>query len=91
MSILRKEGHSDFAVYIYKLRDKTPGTDEQFSRALAVLRQRGCVETRDPMVFMTTEGAAEMYRPRLLGKVGYDSHDEYWEPIIEELDAVLAS
>jgi hypothetical protein len=89
MSLLRKEGHSEFGVYLYKLRDRTPGTDEDFDRALNVLKQRGCVETRGPMVFMTPAGEAEMYQPRLLGQAEYDPHDEYWEPLVRELDTIM--
>lgn len=91
MALLRKEGHSEFGVYIYKLRDKTPGSDEQFSRAVDILTERGCVETEGPMVFMTSEGATKMYQPKLLGNPDYDPQDQYWEPIIQELDGILTS
>lgn len=89
MSLLRKEGHTEFAVYMYKLRDRTPGTDPQFSEALEVLQRRGVVYVIGPMVLMTPQGAAEMYQPRLFNKPDYDPHDDCWKPIIEELDEVL--
>lgn len=90
MSLVRKEGHSEFAVYYYKFRDRTPGEDHQFSAAMDILKRHEIVEERGPMVMMAPVGVPEMYRPQLVGQPGYDSHDPFWEPIVKELDAILS-
>ena len=89
MSLLRKEGHSEFGVFLHKLRNKAPGIDQEFSRGLDLLTGKGCVETRGEFVFMTPHSVTNMYQPRLLGRPDYDPHDEYWEPIISDLDRVF--
>jgi hypothetical protein len=90
MALLRKEGRTEFAVYWFRLRDKTPGTDVQFAKAIELLETRGVVKTQGQMVTMTPSGAAHMYYHRLFGRPDYDSHDSFWQPIVEELDSILS-
>jgi hypothetical protein len=89
MTLLRKEGHSDFAVLQDKLRTKTPGTDSQFAEAVRILIDRGCIERSGAMLVMSEVGASHMYRPQFMGRPGYDAHESYWDPIVRELDGVL--
>lgn len=90
MALLRKEGHEEFGVYEYKLRDKTPGTDEQFASALAYLIDIGCIERQGRIIIMTPEGAKHMYVARHAGgEPSYETHREFWEPVIAHLDEIL--
>lgn len=90
MALLRKEGHAEFAVYLYKLRSRTPGDDPQFAKALEVLQRRGILMQKSSMVLMTEDGMAHMYSHRLYGRPGYNSHEGYWDPIVRQLDVILA-
>jgi len=90
MALLRKEGRAEFAVYRFKLRSKTPGNESQFDRVLELLGQRSVLKTKGSMVIMTQKAAEQMYYHRLFGRAGYDSHDEYWQPLVGELDNILA-
>ncbi len=90
MALVRKEGHREFAVYEYKLRDRTPGTDIQFARAIQFLEQRGCLAKRGSMVMMAQEGAEHMFQPKLSGAVGYEGQARYWDPLVRGLDEILA-
>jgi hypothetical protein len=38
---------------------------------------------------MTARGAAAMYLPEFLDRPEYDSHKDFWRPVIAELDAIL--
>jgi hypothetical protein len=89
MRLLRREGRAEFAVYEYKLRDRTPGTDEQYAAAMSCLVKHGCVEKRRQMVVMTDEGARHMYPVYSEPEVDYEAHKEYWGPIVDELNEIL--
>ena len=90
MSIVRRDGHNEFGVYIFKLRDRTPGTDSQFDLALDLLKERCVVRQEGPMILMTSDGESAMYHPRLVGQAKYDPNDVYWEPLVTELDKILS-
>lgn len=83
MVLLRKEGHKEFGVYECKLRDRTPGSDEQFQAAVEYLSEQGCLCRERPMIIMTDERAAHMYLPKLVFQQGYNSHESYWQPIVD--------
>jgi hypothetical protein len=91
MSLLRKEGHAEFGVYYYKLRDRTPGTGAQFDRALSLLEHHGCLRKSGPIIEMTDVGAAHMYQHRMYGRPDYNAHDDYWGPIVRDLDYILTA
>jgi hypothetical protein len=92
MSLTRRHGHDEYAVYSMKLRGRTGTTPENFSRTVDVLRQAGVVTSATDMVFLTESGALHRFsgkdRP---GLPSYDDVAEFWEPIVQELDQALAS
>lgn len=89
MKLLRRAGHAEFAVYEYKLRSRTPGTEMQFGKALDCLASHGCIEKRKAMIVMTPEGSQHMYQPKLTASPTYETHEEYWAPIVAMLDNIL--
>lgn len=90
MKLLRKHGHTEFGVYVYKLRDRTPGTDDHFARAMHVLGKHGIVQRSGDLVVMTPAGAQHLYPLRLDDEAAdYQEHRQFWEPVIRELDKIL--
>ena len=43
------------------------------------------------MIILTREGADHMFLPKLVSESGSNPHQEYWAPLIDELDSLLES
>jgi hypothetical protein len=90
VQLVRKDGREDWGIYIHKLRGKTVVTDATFDGVLAVLQNHGIAFRDGDMVRLTAKAEAGLYdgkgRP---GRAGFDRFREMWEPVVNDLDAVL--
>lgn len=92
MSLCRRHGRTEYAVYGHKLRGRSRATRNSYPKALEVLVRHGAVTTGNEMVYLTPEGEAHRYSGKARhGTRSYEDVREYWDPIVEELDAVFAS
>jgi hypothetical protein len=90
MSLVRKHGHQEYAVFKPKLRGLTPTTSGSFEAAIAVLERHGAVTSGSNMVYITGACEAQMYSGKNReGLRRYSDVSDYWDPIVKELDAVL--
>lgn len=89
MALACRGGRKQFSIYEYKLRDRTPGTDEQFVTALACLENHGCIERRLTWIVLTPKATEHMYSFHPEEEPRYERHKEFWDPITEELDKIL--
>lgn len=90
MSLARRHGHDEFAVYSPKLRGRTPTTTASFPAALKVLESHGTIFHKGQMVCLTAECEQHRYSGKgLPGLRTYEDVRDYWEPVVQELDAVL--
>jgi hypothetical protein len=90
MSLARREGHADYAVFSHKLRGRTRATGTSFPVAVEVLRKAGAIEVMNEMICLTDEAAQHRYSGKNReGLRSYDDVKEYWAPIVAELDAAL--
>ena len=89
MAFARRSGRKQFSIYEYKLRDCTPGSDEQFRMCIDLLEKAGCIERRLSWIVITPLATEHMYSYRPNEEPKYDSHKDFWEPILAELDELL--
>jgi hypothetical protein len=91
MSLSRRHGHDEYAVYEPKLRGRTGATPESFTRALGVLVAAGAVTRANDMVYLTDSATQYFYSGKeRTGVRAYDDVAAYWEPIVTELDEALS-
>jgi len=89
MSLARRGGREQFTIYQYKLRDCTPGSDEEFSAVIKCLQDHGCIMMQRTWVALTQEATEHMYRLRPSEQPSFETHKDFWDPIIKELDKLL--
>lgn len=89
MAFARRGGRKEFSVYQYKLRDRTPGTDEQFLEAISCLEDKGCIRKQLSWIILTPSATDHMYSFRPSEEPKYESYRDFWDPIVEELDQIL--
>lgn len=90
MSLARREGHAEYAVFSYKLRGLARATGASFPVALQVIRTAGAVEVVNEMICLTDVAAEHRYSgTNREGMRSYDDVKDYWAPIVSELDEAL--
>ena len=90
MSLARRHGHAEYAVYVMKLRGLSGATPENFGAALDVLRRFGVIEMMNEMVCLTEAARENRFSGKLRpGLPTYTDVAGYWAPIVAELDRVL--
>lgn len=90
MALARRGGRKEFTIYEYKLRDYTPGSDEQFVSALDCLEKHGCIVKKLRFIALTPTTNEHMYSYKPDGEPKFDSYKDFWNPIVEELDEILS-
>ncbi|MFC1931074.1 hypothetical protein ACFLXJ_02595 [Chloroflexota bacterium] len=90
ISLARRAGRKQFTVYEYKLRDCTPGTDEQFSVCVDLLEKVGCVKKHLTWIVLTDLATENMYTYRAGEEQLNDERKRFWDPIVAELDKILS-
>lgn len=89
MALARRGGRKQYSIYQYKLRDYTPGSDDQFKGVIRCLQEHECMITEKNWVVLTPEAADHMYKPRPGDEPSYESQCVFWDPIVEEIDEIL--
>lgn len=91
MTLLRRDGHREFGVFLPKLRGLTQATDVTFGPALEVLKNHGCATISGEILVLTADSATHMFSGKgYEGQRKYEDVAGYWDPIVSELDEVLA-
>lgn len=91
MSLARRHGHGERAVFLMKLQGRQGLIDQDFQHALQALVDLGVVRVSADMVFINSEW--EQYRYDGKGRPGmpsYDDHREVWEPVVIEISKRLS-
>jgi hypothetical protein len=92
MTLLRKHGHNEYAVWEPKLRGLTKATGATFPQALEALRKHGAVFFMNEMVCLTNAAEENLFSGKLRqGMRSYADVAAYWDPIVADLDSVLSS
>lgn len=92
MTLLRKHGHNEYAVWEPKLRGLTKATGATFPQALETLRKHGAVVLQGEMICLTGEAEKNLYSGKLReGLRSFEDVAAYWDPIVADLDLILGS
>lgn len=90
MTLLRRDGHEEFGVFLPKLRGLTRTTGATFPSAVRVLGTHGCTRIVGEILALTEEAAGHMYSGKgLEGQRRYEDVADYWDPVVTELDRLL--
>jgi hypothetical protein len=64
MALARRGGREQSSIYKYKLRDRVPGSDEQFISSLECLKKHKCIEEQLAWISLTPLATQHMYSYR---------------------------
>ncbi len=92
VNLARKHGHAEYAVFREKLKGRSRATTVSFTEMLAILAQKGVIESpNDQMIRLTPAGEKARFSGKAApGQRSYEDVAEFWGPIVELLDEALA-